>query len=73
MAAEILTFDLSIVFSSWRLTLNVVETGLKQAGIRYCRFDGRVPQGERKRVLDQFKGDSSIQVLLITLACGNVG
>ncbi|SPO00197.1 related to global transactivator [Cephalotrichum gorgonifer] len=62
-----------IVFSSWRLTLNVVEAGLKQASIPCLRFDGKVPQNERQTVLDRFKKDPSIRVLLLTLACGNVG
>lgn len=63
----------SIVFSSWRLTLNVVEAALGQASIRCLRFDGKVPQGERQSVIRQFKTDPSVRVLLLTLACGNFG
>ncbi|KAF2273459.1 uncharacterized protein EI97DRAFT_452386 [Westerdykella ornata] len=65
----------SIVFSTWRLTLDLVETGLAQpdARIRYVRFDGKVPQAQRQSVLDQFKSDPNIRVMLLTLSCGAVG
>ncbi|KAI0190821.1 SNF2 family N-terminal domain-containing protein [Astrocystis sublimbata] len=63
----------SVVFSTWRMTLDVVEHGLKQAGIGHLRFDGKVPQRERKGVIDRFRMDSGVQVLLLTLTCGAVG
>ncbi|KAF2638471.1 hypothetical protein P280DRAFT_551575 [Massarina eburnea CBS 473.64] len=78
---EILVSDLkalpfgvkSIVFSTWRLTLDVVETGLNQAGIQCVRFDGKVPQTQRQPVLNRFKTDPSVRVMLLTLQCGAVG
>lgn len=63
----------SIVFSAWRLTLDVVETGLCEAGIRCVRFDGKVPQVQRPAVLNQFRADPALRVLLLTLSCGAVG
>ena len=63
----------SIVFSTWRLTLDVVEAGLREAGIRAVRFDGKVPQAQRQPILDKFKRDPSVRVLLLTLQCGAVG
>lgn len=63
----------SVVFSTWRLTLDVVEKGLSDAGIRSIRFDGRVPQKERQSVVDSFKADPGIRVMLLTLSCGAVG
>lgn len=68
-----LMFTCSIVFSSWRLTLNVVEAALNQASVRCLRFDGKVPHGERESVIRKFKQDPSVRVLLLTLACGNFG
>lgn len=62
-----------MVFSTWRLTLDVVEKGLEMAGIRSIRFDGSVPQKERQSVVDRFKADASIRVMLLTLSCGAVG
>jgi SNF2 family DNA or RNA helicase len=61
------------VFSAWRLTLDVVEKGLEKAGIRSIRFDGSVPQKERQSVVDKFKADPGIRVMLLTLSCGAVG
>lgn len=55
------------------MTLDVVEAALKQADIRAIRFDGKVPQRERQGVIDRFRSDSSIRVILLTLSCGAVG
>ncbi|KAI1748343.1 SNF2 family N-terminal domain-containing protein [Xylaria castorea] len=63
----------SVVFSTWRMTLDIVEQGLKQAGIGHLRFDGKVPQKERKEIIDRFRKDPAIKVLLLTLTCGAVG
>ncbi|KAF2868792.1 SNF2 family N-terminal domain-containing protein [Massariosphaeria phaeospora] len=62
-----------IVFSTWRLTLDIVDAGLTQAGFRSVRFDGKVPQTQRQPVLNQFKSDPGIRVMLLTLSCGAVG
>lgn len=63
----------SIVFSSWRLTLDVVEAGLKEAGVCNVRFDGRVSHAQRQPILDMFRTNPHVNVLLITLQCGAVG
>ncbi|KAJ6785626.1 hypothetical protein PWT90_00499 [Aphanocladium album] len=63
----------SIVFSTWRLTLNVVAVGLEQAGIEYLRFDGSIPQKDRHEILQKFKQDPAKRVLLLTYSCGAVG
>ena len=61
------------MFSSWRMSLDVVEAGLRHTGIPFIRFDGKVPQKERQSVIDKFRGDSTIKVMLLTLSCGAVG
>ncbi|KAI1273078.1 SNF2 family N-terminal domain-containing protein [Xylaria sp. FL0933] len=63
----------SIVFSTWRMTLDVVEQGLEKANIKHLRFDGKVPQKERKGIIDGFRKDPAVKVLLLTLTCGVVG
>lgn len=55
------------------MTLDIIEVGLKQAGISVLRYDGKVPQRERQKVIDRFRDDPSIRVLLLTLSCGAVG
>ncbi|KAK2593643.1 hypothetical protein QQS21_008647 [Conoideocrella luteorostrata] len=62
-----------IVFSTWRLTLDIVEAGLRQSSLSSIRFDGKVPQKERHNIVDRFKTDSSIRVMLLTLSCGAAG
>jgi SNF2 family DNA or RNA helicase len=61
------------VFSTWRLTLDAVEAGIKHSGISYVRFDGKVPQKERQSVINKFRGDATVKVILLTLSCGAVG
>lgn len=63
----------SIVFSTWRMTLDIVEAGLAGAGIQSVRFDGKVPQAQRQPILRRFKKDPNVKVLLLTLQCGAVG
>lgn len=63
----------SVVFSTWRLTLGIVEAGLNQASIQNIRFDGKVPQKERQRVVGRFRTDPNVRVMLLTLSCGAVG
>lgn len=70
--SELLT-TYSIVFSTWRLTLGIIEAGLKQASIQCVRFDGKVPQKERQSVVEKFRKDPSVRVMLLTLSCGAVG
>ncbi|RGP69067.1 alpha-1,6-mannosyltransferase subunit [Fusarium longipes] len=62
-----------IVFSTWRLTLDLVETGLNQSSIPSVRFDGKVPQKDRQHVVDRFRQDPSVRVMLLTLSCGAAG
>lgn len=55
------------------MSLDIVEAALNEAGISCLRFDGKVPQKERKSVIDKFKYNPSVSVLLLTLSCGAVG
>ncbi|KAH6613604.1 SNF2 family N-terminal domain-containing protein [Chaetomium sp. MPI-SDFR-AT-0129] len=63
----------SVVFSSWRMTLNLVEMGLKEADINYARFDGTVRQQDRQAIIQKFRKDPAVRVFLLTLSCGAVG
>ncbi|KAH8892106.1 hypothetical protein GQ53DRAFT_793927 [Thozetella sp. PMI_491] len=62
-----------IVFSTWRLTLDIIEAGLAERKIHCSRYDGKLPQRDRGRVLEAFKTDPAIRVMLLTLSCGAVG
>ncbi|KAH6867419.1 SNF2 family N-terminal domain-containing protein [Thelonectria olida] len=63
----------SVVFSTWRLTLDIVEAGLNQAGVTSIRFDGKVPQKERQVVVNRFRTDPDVRIMLLTLSCGAAG
>lgn len=62
-----------MVFSTWRTTLDLIETGLRDASIPFLRFDGKVPQRDRQSVVDRFRTDPAIKVIMLTLACGATG
>ncbi|KAL7916577.1 SNF2 family N-terminal domain-containing protein [Trichoderma velutinum] len=62
-----------VVFSTWRLTLDVIEAGLDQGSLSSIRFDGKVPQKDRQSVIEKFKTDPNLRVMLLTLSCGAVG
>lgn len=53
--------------------MDLVEAGLNEASIQNTRFDGKVPQKERQGVVDRFKADAGVRVMLLTLSCGAVG
>jgi SNF2 family DNA or RNA helicase len=55
------------------MSLNLVEMGLKEAEIKYVRFDGKVRQQDRQAVIGKFRKDPTVRVFLLTLSCGAVG
>lgn len=55
------------------MTLDLVEIGLEQVKIKYERFDGKVRQQDRQTVLERFREDPTVRVILLTLSCGAVG
>lgn len=63
----------AVVFSFWTSTLDVIEERLKQRGIGYMRFDGKVSNKRRGVLLKSFHEDASVRVALITISCGAVG
>ncbi|KAI1131059.1 SNF2 family N-terminal domain-containing protein [Nemania abortiva] len=62
-----------VVFSTWRLTLDLIARGLDKEGIRNIRFDGKVLQKDRHSVVTAFNSDPTIRIMLLTLSCGAVG
>ncbi|KAI0814685.1 SNF2 family N-terminal domain-containing protein [Xylaria sp. FL0064] len=62
-----------VVFSTWRLTLDLVKAGLDQNSIQSIRFDGKVPQNERGAVVAKFRNDPDVRIMLLTVSCGAVG
>ena len=51
----------------------MVERALKHARVDYVRIDGKVPSGTRNQLLERYRNDSGVKVMLITTSCGAVG
>ncbi|KAF7449421.1 HepA Superfamily II DNA-RNA helicase- SNF2 family [Pyrenophora tritici-repentis] len=65
-----------VVFSSWTSSLDMVEKALRcdpNYIIQSVRIDGKVQPKNRGHVIQQLHEDSSIRVILITIACGACG
>ncbi|KAF7837509.1 DNA repair protein RAD5B [Senna tora] len=63
----------SIVFSQWTTFLDLLEIPLKRKGIGYLRFDGKLAQKQREKVLKEFSQTNEKRILLMSLKAGGVG
>lgn len=70
---ELTIRTVSIVFSCWKKTLNLVGELLHSHAIRYDMIDGSLPLTERIRVLKDFRSPGGANILLMTLGTGAVG
>jgi SWI/SNF-related matrix-associated actin-dependent regulator of chromatin subfamily A3 len=59
---------ISVVFSCWTTTLELIEASLSRSEIRCIRVDGRIPDHQRQIRLKRFQTDPEIRVLLISYA-----
>lgn len=62
-----------IVFSQWRLPLEHVASVLTVMGIHSVQRDGRNNMHEKEKLLEKFKTDVDVNVLLTTYQCGGYG
>ncbi|XP_060189050.1 DNA repair protein RAD5B [Lycium barbarum] len=67
------TGEKSIVFSQWTSFLDLLEIPLKRKKIGYLRFDGKLVQKYRERVLKEFSETNEKTILLMSLKAGGVG
>jgi SNF2 family DNA or RNA helicase len=63
----------SIVFSSWKKTLDLAAQLLKLYGMRYDVIHGGLSLTKRLKVLGDFKSETGPSILLMTLGTGAVG
>ncbi|KAI5477148.1 SNF2 family helicase/atpase [Pseudohyphozyma bogoriensis] len=63
----------TIVFSQFTSFFDLVEPFLKKAKFKFVRFDGKVPQPARVKVLDAIKNDPRTTIILISIKSGSVG
>ena len=64
---------ISIIFSFWTTTLDLVAVGLDEIGVKYARVDGTMPVRQRQLALASLADDAQIQAILISLRCGSNG
>ncbi|VBB81747.1 Putative protein of unknown function [Podospora comata] len=63
----------SIIFSSWKKTLNLISELLTSHRIPFYCIHGSLSLGERIRILKDFRSSSGANILLMTLGTGAVG
>ncbi|KAK3661152.1 hypothetical protein LTR56_000275 [Elasticomyces elasticus] len=63
----------SVVFSQWTSYLDLIEVALNENGIGFTRLDGSMSISARTRVMDQFKTDPNITVILVSIKAGGQG
>ncbi|PIN03264.1 Helicase-like transcription factor HLTF/DNA helicase RAD5, DEAD-box superfamily [Handroanthus impetiginosus] len=63
----------SIVFSQWTSFLDLLEIPLKRRKFGFLRFDGKLAQKQRGKVLHEFAETKDKTVLLMSLKAGGVG
>ena len=68
-----LTNSVSIVFSAWKKTLDLVSKLCDAKAVTYVRIDGTKSAKERLQALDEFANNPAVSTLLMTLGTGAVG
>ncbi|KAH6996387.1 SNF2 family N-terminal domain-containing protein [Ilyonectria sp. MPI-CAGE-AT-0026] len=62
-----------ILFSQWTSFLNILQSQLNAAGIKYTRIDGSMKADHRDRAIDALDNDPETRVMLASLAVCSVG
>lgn len=63
----------SVVFSCWTSHMDLIEIAFKEVGVSYVRLDGSMNRASRSRVIEQFREDPTIEVILVSLLAGGLG
>jgi superfamily II DNA/RNA helicase len=63
----------SIVFSSWKKTLDIAAAMMEACGLRHNMIHGSLTLKKRINVLNSFKSPTGPNILLMTLGTGAVG
>jgi SWI/SNF-related matrix-associated actin-dependent regulator of chromatin subfamily A3 len=67
---------LSIIFTCWTRTLDLIQYYLKNVGLdsgQFQRIDGECPTAKRERILEDFASNPHLRVLIMTTGTGAVG
>lgn len=63
----------TIVFSQFTSMLDLIEPHLKQASLKYVRYDGSMKNDAREAALESLRNNKATRVLLCSLKCGSLG
>jgi SNF2 family DNA or RNA helicase len=65
----------SVVFSGWTSHLDLIEVAFNNVSppIVFTRLDGTMSLKNRGMVLDKFKNDPSVEVILVSISAGGLG
>jgi len=68
--------SLSIIFTCWTRTLDLIQLYLRNAGPKapqFQRIDGECPTKKRERILEDFANNKDLHILIMTTGTGAVG
>lgn len=63
----------SVVFSGWTSYLDLIERALVDNEIRFARLDGSHSRAQRNAAIAEFRDDSTVEVILVSLMAGGLG
>lgn len=63
----------TIIFSQFTSMLNLIEPFLKDAGVKYVRYDGSMDAKSREASIEALKTDSLVRAILISFKAGSTG
>ncbi|KAJ6525458.1 SNF2 family DNA-dependent ATPase [Mycena vulgaris] len=63
----------TIIFSQFTSMLDLVEPFLREAGVRYVRYDGSMKPADREAALTKIKASQTTKVILISFKAGSTG
>ncbi|CAG8493904.1 3556_t:CDS:10 [Acaulospora morrowiae] len=63
----------TIVFSQWTSMLDLIEEPIRNAGYKFCRYDGTMDAKERTKAIQKLSNDPEILIMLVSLKAGGVG
>ena len=71
--SDTLLLFLSVVFSCWAKSLELVSATLHLRHIQHVRIDGSSSTPERPQAMARFHDDPALSILLMTTGTGAVG
>lgn len=65
--------DRVLIFSQFRLVMDILEEVLQTVGVKFFRLDGNTPIDTRQDLLDQFYADATVTAFMLSTKAGGAG